>query len=195
MPAKTFPDSSRVVQHRRHPIESKTVKLVDLLIPTQIGQQKPLHLELGIIEQSRIPQLMMTPRAGVEETRVRPVELVQPVQNVFTRVRVDDVQQDEYSQFVSSVDEPLELLRRAVAARSGVEARHLIAEAGVIRVLHYGHQLDGVVALSHDVWQYVLGEVVVRSDLVFTSRYSHMALVDAKAFGLLGFRVFKHVFL
>lgn len=42
----------------------------------------------------------------------------------------------------TSVNESFEGLRRAVSAWRSEEAGDLVAEAGVVSVLHYGHHLD-----------------------------------------------------
>ena len=65
------------------------------------------------------------------------------------------------------VDELLELIGRSVSARGGKEARHLVAEARIVRVLHDGHQLHGVIALTLHCRQNVLAEVVVCRYLAF----------------------------
>lgn len=63
------------------------------------------------------------------------------------------------AQAVGGIDELLELFGRAEAGRDGEEVGDLVAEGGVVGVLHHGHQLNGRVARLLDVGQQVLSEL------------------------------------
>ena len=136
---------------------------------------------LCVVEAAALPQVVVAARAVEEEAAVGAVEAVDAVEHVLGRVRVHEVEVDGDALPVRLVDERLELLGRAVAARRREERRHLVAEAGVVRVLHDGHELDGVVALLLDVRQHVLAEVVVRGDLALGRADAHVAFVDARS--------------
>lgn len=114
----------------------------------------------------------------MEEAGVGAVELVQPVLNVLAGMRVDNVEHHVDSVLVRDVDHVLEVVGRSEAGRRGEEARDLIAEAGVVRVLHDGHHLNGVVTLPGDPRDDGVGEVPVGADLVVLRGDAHVALVD-----------------
>jgi len=59
-----------------------------------------------------------------------------------------------------------------VATGDGKEVCDLIAKAGVVCVLHDGHELDAVVAEVLDPWEDVVSEVVIGGDLALWRRDS-----------------------
>lgn len=81
-----------MVQHRSDAVKSKPIELVFLQIPTDIGQQKSQNFVFLIVKQTRIPQRVDAPRAGVEEARVGTVETVQAVHYIFAGMGVNQVQ-------------------------------------------------------------------------------------------------------
>ena len=56
----------------------------------------------------------------------------------------------------------------------------LIAEPGVVHVLHNRHELNAVVAVVHDARKDGVLEIRVRRDGGLLSGHSNMALVDAQ---------------
>ena len=131
--------------------------------------------------------------ALVEVQMVGSVEHVEPVEAVLARVAVHDVQQHDDAHAVRGVDEFAQVVRRAVPAAGGEEARDLVAEAGVVGMLHDRHQLDHVVPEVLDAWQDVAGEFLVRADAQLRRRDAHVRFVDASALGLRRPRVSKDV--
>jgi hypothetical protein len=100
----------------------------------------------------------------VEVAAVGAIHLVKAVEDVLGGVAVDDVQQYDQAETVGRVNELLEVLGGAVATAGCEEAVDLVAETGVVSVLHDGHELDHVVAQVFDAGQHVLGELLVGGD-------------------------------
>ena len=82
------------------------------------------------------------------------------------------------------VDEAFQFLRCAEAVRRSVEARDVVAERAVIRMLLYGHYLYGVVAVVGHARQYVLAEFLVGAHALFLLRHAYVAFVDKQRVGL-----------
>jgi len=62
--------------------------------------------------------------------------------------------------------------KETVATGDGKEVCDLIAKAGVVCVLHDGHELDAVVAEVLDPWEDVVSEIVIGGDLALWRRDS-----------------------
>ena len=108
---------------------------------------------------------------------------------------VNDVEHDEEAERVGLVDHVLEVVGRAVATGSREEAGHLVPEAGVVSVLHDGHDLDGVVSQFDDPREDVVGKVEVRVDLAVERGNADVTFVDAQRRRLFRFGVFHLEFL
>ena len=61
---------------------------------------------------------------------------------VFGKMGRNPVNKNSIAGLMQGVDEVLEVIRSAIAARRRVEARHLISPTGVKSVLSHRHQLD-----------------------------------------------------
>lgn len=109
---------------------------------------------------------MIAARSVVEEAGLSAVELVEAVEDILGGVRVHHVEEHDETVAVRRVDQLLQLLRVSVAAANAnaidqtagrrrrssfhspgrrVKVGHLVAETGVVDVLHDGHELYGVV--------------------------------------------------
>jgi len=97
----------------------------------------------------------------VEEATVGSIELVEAVLDVLGGVRMDHIEENKEPMRVSHVDHALQLLWVTETTRSRIEAGHLVAEAGVVCVLHDGHHLDTVVALALNARHDSVGELVI----------------------------------
>lgn len=92
-----------------------------------------------------------------------------------------------------SVNELLQILRRAVAATRREEVVDLIPEAGVVCMLHDGHELDGVVTQAVDAREHVRGELFVSSHAGLGRGDADVGFVDAEAGGFGRVGVFEGV--
>ena len=159
----------------------EAIKVVLLDVPSKIRQQEAQRLPVVVVEQPTVPHGVATALSAVKVAVVRAVEHVEAVEHVLGRVAVHDVEQHQHAQAVRRVDQLLELLGRAEPTRDGVEARDLVAEAGVVRVLHDAHELDAVVAEVGDHRQHVARELEIRRDARLARRHAHVCLVDLEA--------------
>ena len=89
-----------------------------------------------------------------------------------------DVEQHEHAHLVRAVDKVFQVVRLAVPTARGKEIRYLIAERGVVRVLHDCHQLYGVVAEVADARQVKFGKLTVGADALALLRHADVRLVD-----------------
>ena len=166
------------VDHRRDAVEAEAVEM-ELLHPIlDVRQQEMAHRLLAVVEQLGIPERMIARRAGGRIEVIRPVELVEPFVQVLDIVRVNQIHDNAQTQAVRGPDQLLELLGRAEARRGREKIAHMVAEAPVIRMLSYAHQLDRVVSVALDARQHVAGELRVGTYARLLLRHAHMAFVD-----------------
>lgn len=138
---------------------------------------------------------MFSATAVMEEASVRSIELIQSVLNVLAGVGMNDVEHHEQSVLVRGVNHVLEVVGRTESRRSRKEAGDLVTKGGVVGVLHYGHNLDGVVALANNSRNHVVSEVSVAADLIFLGCDTNVALVDPQGTRRLGTLALEVIFL
>ena len=126
--------------------------------------------------------------AGMEILIVRAVKLIDTLPGVGSSMRMNNIQQHGNSHLMGGIDQRPQLIRCAVLGGSGKEIRHLVAKGSIVRMLHDGHDLNGVVAQRLDPGQCILPELVVRADLSLLLGHADMALVDEEI--LLGLEAF-----
>ena len=108
-------DSVMGVHHTSYTIESKTVKLVFIHPKTKVGEQKSEDLVIAVIEETTeiniqliqdlpIPKFVSTSRPFVKVTMVRAVEHIQPIEDIFTCMRMHNVEQYRDAKPMSCVD-------------------------------------------------------------------------------------------
>jgi len=105
---------------------------------------------VAIVEESAIPLIMATLAAPVEVLVVSAIKLVEAIEHVLGRMAVDDVKEYDDAHAMRSVNELLEVLRRAISTARREEVVDLIPKTGVVGMLHDSHQLDHIVAKIFD---------------------------------------------
>ena len=174
------------VDHRRHAVEAVAVEM-ELVEPVfDVRQQEVLHLLLAVVEEFRIPVLLVARVARRRVEMVGAVEGVDPLVEVLDVVGVHEVHDHRQPQFMGAADQLLQLLGRAAARRGGEETRHVVTERPVVGVLGHGHQLHGVVAVLFDDREYLFGEFAVGSHALALLGHAHMGFVDQQAADLRG---------
>ena len=158
---KAGADAVMRVEHAGHAVEAEAVEVVLFHPKAQIREQEAQDLVVAVVEDPTVPELVATARAAVEVQRVAVVEHVEAVEHVLAGVRVHDVQQDGDAHAVRGVDQRFEVVGEAVARGGGEEGVDLVAEGGVVGVLHHGHELDGVVTELLDARERVVREFLV----------------------------------
>ena len=137
---------SERIEHGGDPVKAEAVKMKPGEPVFQIGQKEVQHLIFPVVKALGLPRGMIPPRAFMEELMVRAVKLVDALPGVPAGVGMDHVQQYRNAHFVSSINEFFQFIRRAEPGGGGEEIGHLIAERGIIGVLHHRHDLNGVIA-------------------------------------------------
>ena len=97
---------------------------------------------------------------------------------------MNHVEEDCDTHTMGGVNQLLELVRSAVATAGSEEAVDLVAERGVVCVLHDGHKLDDVVAKVLDAWEDILCELFVGCNLGVWAGNANVCFVDPGALGL-----------
>lgn len=174
------------VKHTSDTVETETIKLILVHPEAQVTQEEPQHFMMPIVEQTTIPKLMATLSTLVEIEMIGSIEHVQAIEHVLRCMTVHHIQQYHQPHIVGSVNQLLQILGGPVATACGKEIVHLVPEAGVVGVLHNGHQLDRVVAQVLDTREHVLGKFLVRGDPGVGRRDADVCLVDTQTLGLLG---------
>ena len=93
---------------------------------------------------------MFVATAGIEKLIGVAGQIAQALHFVFHGMRVDDVHNDGDAMAVGRVDEQFQLFRGAEARGSGKERADMIAEAAIVGMFLYGHDLNAVVAVGDD---------------------------------------------
>ena len=96
-----------VVQHAGDAVEAQAVEAELFQPEADITEEKPLHLEFGVVECQRVPRLMQAACPGVKILEIRAVKAVQALLGVFDRVAMDHVQQDPQAETVRHINQPL----------------------------------------------------------------------------------------
>ena len=110
------------VEHRRHGVHAQAVDVVLLEPEQRVAQQEVADLVAAVVEDERAPVLVLAlPRIGVLVER-RAVEAREAVR-VLREMPGHPVEDHADARPVARVDEDLEVLRRAEAARRREEAR------------------------------------------------------------------------
>src|SRR5258708_2264419 len=102
----------------------------------------------------------MPARAGMKILKLGPVEQVQPLVRILHRMAVNDARGDGDAGAGGGAQESLEFLRRSETGGDGEEVADVVAERAVVRVLHDGHKLHGVVTEVGDARQDALRELL-----------------------------------
>lgn len=122
------PNTMMKVHHARHAIKPEPVEMILLNPKSQITQQEPKDLMRAVIEETAVPKLVTPPGTFVEVAMVGAIEEVEPIEDVLTRVGVNDVEKDSYAHAVGSVNELLELVGGTVARASREKTIDLVSE-------------------------------------------------------------------
>ncbi len=92
--------SSGVIEHRGNSVKSESVKSINVNPHTQIREEKTENLPVVVVEETRVPERVITAWPGMEVAGVRPVKHVEAILGVLACVRVDHIEHDEYAHSV-----------------------------------------------------------------------------------------------
>ena len=166
------------IEHGSHAVEAEAIE-AELLQPiAHIGEQELQRFLLAVVEEFGIPELVVAALAAVQVLKIGAIEEVDALANVFHRVGMYEVHDDQQTHTVRSINELLQLLGRTEPRRGREETGHMVAKRAVIRMLGDGHELDGVVAVRLDARQNLFGEFLVSPDLPLFLRHTNMRLVN-----------------
>ncbi len=168
-------------EHGGNAVEAEAVEMVFLLPEFQVGKQEMQHLMLGIIEQLGAP-------GGVivlfEELILGAVEQIDAVGAIGGGVGMHHVQKHKQAHLVGFIHQIFQIVRIAEPAGGGEKIGHLIAEGGVIRVLHHAHELDGVITGVQDALEGDVGKFPIGADTGLFLGHAHVGFVNIQRGGL-----------
>ena len=154
-----------VVQHRGDAVEAEAVELEDLQPILTVGEEEVDDVVAPVVEAQRVPSGMVTTRTFVEEERARAVIACQPFDLITYGMTVHKVHDDLKSSSVSSIDERLQFVGRTEATTGCEEARYMVAEGAIVRMLLNGHDLNGIIPEVNDTGKDLLLELTVATYL------------------------------
>lgn len=97
---------------------------------------------------------------------------------------MNNVKQNSKAQTVSGIDEFFQILRGSISTARSKEVVDLVSEAGIVRMLHHGHELNDIVTEILDPGKHVLGELLVGSHPLVGGRDTDVGLIDTETGGL-----------
>lgn len=147
----------------------------------------------SVVEQSTIPQLMLSLRTTMEIAAVRAIKLVQAIQNILASVAVDHIEQNNQTKTVCGINKLFQLVGGTVSTACSKEAVDLVAETSIVCVLHDSHELDDIIAQMLYSRKHVLCELFVCRHSQFGRGNSYVCFVHTDAFWLLWSRVLEDV--
>mmetsp|Transcript_40311 Transcript_40311/g.126894 ORF Transcript_40311/g.126894 Transcript_40311/m.126894 type:complete len:704 (-) Transcript_40311:165-2276(-) len=173
-----------LVEDGSHTVKAEAIELVLFQPPAQVGEKKSQNLVSSVVEDARVPERVVSFRPLVEVLVMRPVELIDSVDDVLGSVGMNNIKKNRDSHAVSSVDEALQGVRITASRRRGEEVCNVITEGSIVRVLLDSHELNGVVAQALDTWKNTLTEQIVRVDVGLSlRRHSNVCLVNPQRLG------------
>ncbi len=134
------------VEHGGHGIHTDTIGMITVCPEHRTADEEVRHLVLTVVEGQGAPVRVARKTWIRILIETRPIELCK-APAVPWEVRRYPVEDDADAGLMHVVHEVHEVLRCAVAARRCVVAGHLIAPAGIERMLHHRHELDMRIAL------------------------------------------------
>ena len=167
-----------VVQHGGHTVEAEAVEVVFLHPELQIAQQEMDDLVLVVVKAFGAPGTVVAPGTFVEELVGGAVKFVDALPGVDAGVGMDHIQQHGDPHAVGGIDEGFQFLRGAEPGGGGIEVGDLVAEGGVVGVLHNGHDLQRVVAQGFDTGKDPVLKLGVGAHLGLFLGHADVAFVD-----------------
>ena len=116
----------------------------------------------------------------MEELVLSTIKHIDALGGVLHCMGVNHIQQYPDTHFMSLVHQVFQILRLTKPGGSCEEAGHLITKGTVIRMLHNGHQLHGIVACFLDSGQGVIRKLPVGADVTVLLSHTHMGFVNIK---------------
>ena len=168
------------VQHAGHSVEAESVQVILFHPVFAVGEQEVFHFVLAIIEAACAPGRVMSRRARIEVQVFPAVQQAKAFGFIAHGVRMDYIHDDGYTCSMGFIHQPLELFRSAEAGTQREEARYLITEGAVVRMLLQRHDLQGVVAKPLDSRQHGTAEVIESGHGFFLTAHAYVALVDER---------------
>jgi phosphoenolpyruvate carboxylase len=172
------------VEHAGYSVESESVELVLLHPEAKIAEEESHDFVMAIVEQSAVPLVMISLPTSMEVLVICAIELVETIENILRGMAMDHVKEDDQTHTMSSVNELLQILWRPVSAAGREEVVDLIAEAGIVRMLHDCHKLNHIVTQVLDPWKHVFREFLVRCHALLRSGDSDVRFIDTCTLGL-----------
>ena len=135
---------------------------------------------LSIIKQLGVPCLMVTSCTAVEELIIRSIKLIDTLARILRCVGMYHVKQHTDAHIMCLIYQIFQILWHTTSGCRCEEATDLITKGTVVRMLHNGHNLDGVVSKILDAWKYVICKLEVGANLSLLLSHAYMALINIR---------------
>ena len=101
---------------------------------------------VAVVEQTTVPQLVTALGTLMEVEVISAIKHVDPIDNILGRMAVNNIQKNHQTHAVGGINKLLQILGVSIATAGRKEIVDLVAETGIVGMLHDGHQLDGIVS-------------------------------------------------
>ena len=176
--AECLSQSVAIIEHRGDTVEAEAVEAIFLKPELAVAEQEVKHLVLSVVEAKRVPCRVLAAMVAIEVLVVAAIEAAKSLKLIFHGVRVHNVHNHGNSHAVGIVDEVLQVVGCAEAARCSIEARYVIAKRAVVGVLLDSHNLNGIISVGCHARQHIGAELVVASHSLLISCHTYVALID-----------------
>ena len=134
------------VEHAGNTIETVSIEPVLFHPEAEVTQQETQDLVVTVVEQTAVPQLVTALGTLMEVEVISAIKLVDPIDNILGRMAVNNVKKNHQTHAVGGINKLLQILGVSIATAGREEIVDLVAETGIVGMLHDGHQLDGIVS-------------------------------------------------
>ena len=135
-PREASADAVVDVHHTRDTVEPETIKFEFLHIEPKIAEEEAENLVASVVEQPTIPQFVLSFRTAMEVEVVCTIKRIKAVKNVLASVRMNNIEQNNYPQAVSCVNEFFQFFGGAVARTCGKETGNLVSKGWKAIIRH-----------------------------------------------------------
>ena len=136
------------------------------------------HIVFSVVEAQAVPRRVLMAVTWVEILVWVASEAAEPLDLILCSVAVDDIHDDGDTHAMRGIYELFQIFWRSESGAWREEGRDVVAEAAVVRVLLYRHDLYAVIAVTLDAWENVLAEFIVCADLLCVACHADMAFID-----------------
>lgn len=166
------------VQHWCNSIKSVPVSIVLLKPKPNIAQQKPQHFVFTVVKDSTVPEWMVSFLISMKVLVVSSIPHVDPFIDIFSSMRMNDINYYFYSIFMCLINKFLKLMGFAKSWRYTEEVRDMVTKWAIIGMFHNTHDLNYVVTQFENFWKNCLFKMGEAMNFIINTAHSNMYLIN-----------------